>query len=254
MKPAYKESELIRKSLEKTWGNQTNDILMNMSHEFKTPLSSIQLNAQLMERLMERENEKYAKFFSKYIGRILAESNRVVEILNDTMLLFRMYSEGKNVDYTTVSTDELLKEFTLRFKNHYPNKRIDIVLNDVHRLVHLDFPVFADAMERLIGIALEVSKDVRPKVTFKVKGDRLLIHLKAPHLRMKEQELERIFEPFSTLSEFNQVDALPLRLSLIKTMLELNKASIAAHIDKEDGFVFFEVEAPLSNEKMKVVR
>lgn len=244
-------NENIPEKLKKEWGDKTQQVLTNMQHEFKTPLSTIQLNAQLMEKMLGQKNEDMLKFFSKYIDRIMGESKRVVSIMEDTLYLVQLLNSSPEMVFKKVSVAEIYQELTVAFENYYPNKRFDLVKPEQHAEVVIDRFTFMGGMKRLISLVLEVAGTDRPKIQIVENEDGLNIEVEAPHLRIKPANKVAIFEPFSSLSEFNQVEALPLRLGLIKKLLGLSQAKIEIAYG-EDGMVKFNVELPDTQKSIKI--
>ena len=222
----------------------SNDLLMNMSHEFKTPLSAIQLNAQLLEKVVENKSSYLLKFLPKYIERILGQSKNVVNFLEDTMTYMRIQNEKPTMDFSEVTGQELMNELTIAFHNYYPKRVINLENTAEHSML-VDRATFFQAITKLVHIALEANPARYPELIIQEAQEELLtIELHAPNLRIKESERKSIFEPFSSLSEFNQIEALPLRLGLVKALFALNKVNIEIQLSKENE-VRFVMRVPL---------
>ncbi|GEM_PF-3275238 len=237
MKEIVKSVRAMEEKHKRGVNGNSNDLLMNMSHEFKTPLSAIQLNAQLLEKVVENKSGYMLKFLSKYIERILDQSKNVVNILEDTMTYMRMQNEKPAMDFSISDGADLYKEITSVYENYYPNRVLDIE-NNANATVMVDRGTFFKAIVKLVRIALEAMPDDRPRMTMNDSPKHMSVQLVAPNLRIKPSEVKTIFEPFSSLSEFNQVEALPLRLGLIKELLSLNGAKIKIELGENHETVF----------------
>ena len=237
MRQIVRSVKVMERKRERVSKGNSNDLLMNMSHEFKTPLSAIQLNAQLLEKVVENKSGYLLKFLSKYIERILDQSKNVVSILEDTMTFMRMQNEKPTLDISIINGKDISNELTSTFSNYYPNRILEIE-NYSDYSIMADKATFYRAITKLITIALEANPDRKPKLVLSDSDDHLSIKLTAPNLRIKENELRRIFEPFSSLSEFNQIEALPLRLGLIRELLALNGSKIRVYLNEERNAIF----------------
>lgn len=88
------------------------DFAMHLSHEFKTPITSIQGSAELLlDNLDQMENEKKQKFLSN----IITDSNRIKQLI--TRLLELARADNITVTDETCSMRDLFKTLEKRYKN-----------------------------------------------------------------------------------------------------------------------------------------
>ncbi|GHE69135.1 MULTISPECIES: HAMP domain-containing sensor histidine kinase [Roseivirga] len=234
------------------FGNNTSKVLTNMSAEFKSPLNAIEMTAQMMEEIMEHKSEDLLKLFSKYINRIVNESKKAAGLVEDTLLLMELSNAEPKVDITSYGSDDIFKELTISFENYYPFKKFDFVGIQQHVEVRIDNESFMKGLKRLVSLALEFKGSEMPKLGINPNEHEVELTFEVPGLKIAEQDLENIFEPFSKLSEEYLIEGLPLRLGLVKRLLANSQAQLTASIH-EDGHAVFHVTMTRANTSLKVV-
>ena len=80
------------------------------SHEFRTPLTTIQTNIELLMYQMQDESPAQKEKKSKYFNRILEEIKRLTDLMNDILMLGRLDSEKLPFNPSATSIIDLCKE------------------------------------------------------------------------------------------------------------------------------------------------
>ena len=97
------------------------DFVNQFSHEFKTPIMSINGFAKLM---MEEELSREEQL--KYLEIIVSESQRLSDLSRNTLLMSQLESQNWIAQKEKFSLDELLKECIILLESNWENKKIHI--------------------------------------------------------------------------------------------------------------------------------
>ena len=118
------------------------EFVSNVSHELKTPLTSMKVLADSINSMEDAPVELYQEFMSD-IGN---EVNRETKIINDLLSLVKMDKSAGDLNITNVNINELLEQILKRLKPIAEKQNIELVLNSFR-------PVSADVDEVKITLA-----------------------------------------------------------------------------------------------------
>lgn len=215
------------------------DFVSSVSHELKTPLTSIKT---LVERLQEgkvKEKSKMAQYFSVISQDADKLSNLVTNILD-----FSKIEEGKK-EYNFIETD-VSKWMTQYVKNL---KKNDIQKGlAIHSDIEPDLPsIFLDrnalsqALNNLIDNAEKFSRD-RKEIGLNVKIDdkNIIISVTDFGIGIPQAEIDKIFDKFyqgkSALSQ--SVRGTGLGLTLVKHIVDAHGGRVSVKSEMEHGSTF----------------
>jgi signal transduction histidine kinase len=199
------------------------------SHEFRTPLSTISGSTELMEMyISEISNLNLAEKYEKHINRIKKEINRMVVLLNDTLILEKQ-SLGK---YSYNPSNFSLSLYLSNFVNEYylqkiDNKRIKLIIHELPMDIRSDSQILTHIMSNLLDNALKYSSE---NTTVKVKVEPLSsgiqISIIDQGIGIPEDEQVHLFESFFRASNVVGIVGTGLGLTIVKQFVELLNGTI----------------------------
>jgi signal transduction histidine kinase len=199
------------------------------SHEFRTPLSTISGSTELMEMyISEISNLNLAEKYEKHINRIKKEINRMVVLLNDTLILEKQ-SLGK---YSYNPSNFSLSLYLSNFVNEYysqkiDNKRIKLIMPDLPMDIRSDSQILTHIMSNLLDNALKYS-DENTTVKLKVEplSSGIQISIIDQGIGIPEDEQVHLFESFFRASNVIGIVGTGLGLTIVKQFVELLNGTI----------------------------
>lgn len=232
-----------------------NDFINNMTHEFKTPIATISLAAQMLK---DGAVSHSPESVSRVAGIIRDESKRLtfqVEKVLQTALFTetRMKLKLKNVNLNDV-VEGLAAKFSLRVEDKggklfcYPKAGQDEVYADE---VHI-----TNVVSNLLDNAIKYcAKTPEISVSTSNKGDNIVISVIDNGIGIAVKEQKMIFERFYRVSTGNlhDVKGFGLGLSYVKTIVEAHGGYIEVESEEGKGSCF-NVVLPLAVKKQKVKR
>ena len=209
-----------------------NDFIHNMTHEFKTPLSTISIAAQMMA---DKSVPKSEDTYERLSGLINNETRRLrfqVEKVLQMSLFDRNNIALKLTDLDANAVIESVVE-TFSIKVTQSGGSIDTRLEATDPIVNADEMHFTNIIFNLMDNAAKYKRDDAPlhlEVATWNHGDNLCISVQDNGIGIQKDDLKRIFEKFYRVHTGNQHDVkgFGLGLAYVKKMVELHKGTIRA--------------------------
>ena len=220
-----------------------NDFINNMTHEFKTPISSISIAAQMLNDDSVRKSPEMLKHVSTVINdetkRLRFQVEKVLQLSlfdrkNATM---RLEEEDANASiYSVINTFKLKVE---KYGGH-----ISANLDAEDPIVNVDRMHFTNVIFNLLDNAVKYRReDVPPELevsTVNPDEDHIQITIADNGIGMKREDLKKIFEKFYRVSTGNlhDVKGFGLGLAYVHKMIDLFGGTISAESEVNNGSKF----------------
>lgn len=214
-----------------------NDFINNMTHELKTPISSISLAAQMLTDKDVSKNETVMAHVSKVI---LDESKRL-RMLVDKVLQMSMFEKAKSVlKKKELDVNELIQGVVETF-----NLKVDYAGGEIHTNLVAKYPrIYADEMHftnvifNLLDNAVKYkNNDKSLELLIRTWNDdkSLYISIKDNGMGIKKDNLKKIFEKFYRVHTGNvhNVKGFGLGLAYVKKIVTEHGGTI--HAESEIG-------------------
>ena len=210
------------------------DFINNMTHEFKTPISTISLAAQMLDDDSVRKSSSSLKHLANVIG----EESKRLRFQVEKVLQMSMYDNagGSALKFTVVNVNNIIYNVvnTQKIKAEKDGGRIDMDLDAINADVRLDEMHFTNVIFNLLDNALKYMKeDTAPELkvsTHDVAHGQLEIRIRDNGIGIKKENLKRIFDKFYRVSTGNlhDVKGFGLGLAYVKKMVQIFGGNITA--------------------------
>ena len=187
----------------------------NVSHEFKTPLSTIKGYTSLLEMDDCTAEEK-----KEYIDYINCAVNRLTNLTNNILLLNKISNtEIMNVD--KFSLDDQLREAIILLEPKLEQKNILVTINVDNFLIESSKELLMSVWINLLDNAIKFTRENGEIIVTLKKSDKKAIIIVSDNgIGMKEEELEHIFDRFYQADTSHSSDGNGLGLSLVKGIID----------------------------------
>jgi signal transduction histidine kinase len=223
------------------------DFVSSVSHEFKTPLTSIKA---LTERLMEGKVKDQAKM-SQYFSMISRDTNKLTHLVGN-ILDFAKIEEGKK-EYNLEETDliEWLGETVENFRKENFQRQIQIHTKFPADIPHLgiDRNAMALAVNNLLDNAIRYSKNIIEIEVIVSKDEKnLLIKVRDFGIGIPRDETGKIFEKFYQGSNAIRLSTkgTGLGLTIVKHTVETHGGEVYVESRVNQGSTFT-ISLPIIN-------
>lgn len=211
---------------------------INLTHEFKTPLSLI------MNPARELLNNPDRKVAEQYAGYILQNSNRLLQLINQLLDLGRLESGQTNLNVNPVDIIALLRMHVAQFDSLASNRNIQLnFFTDVESLIiDEDADKLEKIIQNLISNAIKFSqKDGQVKVFFNVLAEaQYEIRVEDDGIGIPDNKLPFIFDRFyqADSSDTRTREGAGIGLALVKELVTLLGGNIIVESSEAKGSTF----------------
>lgn len=209
----------------------------NVSHEFRTPLSTILSSVFLLENYNKPDAEIQKKV---YITRVRRSVNTLTELLEDFLSLEKL-SEGKvNVHYSHFSLSTFLKEFVAELDGiRKPDQRIELSVNAVPDFVITDRSILSNVLNNLVSNAIKYSPvDGVIVLSTKIEAGLLTLNVKDNGMGIPSSDHSHIFERFFRAPNAANIQGTGLGLNLVKKYITLLQGNVTFTSEQGIGSTF----------------
>ncbi len=216
--------------LEIAFKNQE-DFVTNASHELRTPLTVMTGES---DYILSRERTKDE--YLKHIVGLNADLKKLNSLLNNLLELAQI-NRDKTIIFSEVRIDEIIFNSIFQIKSKYPGRKIlpKIIYPEDENLLVIrgNEGLLTIAFNNLLDNACKFS-DNEVMIDFAITEELIKIIITDKGIGIPQNELERIFRPFSRASNVKYIGGFGIGLSLVSRIFELHKAvmTIKSNLNK----------------------
>lgn len=220
-----------------------NDFINNMTHEFKTPISTISLAAQMLQ---DQTVAKSPSMFGKLSGVIASETKRL-RFQVDKVLQMSMFEDRKTASLKMKELDanELIMGVinTFAVKVEQNGGCIDWALDADDPYVYVDEMHFTNVIFNLMDNALKYKKRDEPlNLTLRTwnANGHLMLSLQDNGIGIRKEDIKKIFDKFYRVHTGNlhDVKGFGLGLAYVKQIIQAHGGTIRAESEIGVGTTF----------------
>lgn len=220
------------------------EFVSNVSHELKTPLTSMKVLADSLNGMEDAPVELYKEFMED-IGNEIERENKII---NDLLSLVKMDKSAADLNIASLNVNELLEQILKRLKPIAEKQQVELVFESFR-------PVVADVDEVKITLAFtnlieNAIKYNNPEgwVRVSLNADHQYMYLKVEDngIGMPEADLDHIFERFYRVdkSHSREIGGTGLGLAITRSAVLMHKGAIKVFSTEGEGTIF-NVRIPL---------
>ncbi len=222
------------------------DFINNMTHEFKTPIATINLAVEAIKnpKIMEDRDK-----VGRYLQMIRDENKRMHAQVENVLRISKLEKNQLDISKERVDVHDLIRQAIAHVelivldrggyvKSHLDAERSEVLANEVH---------FGNVIVNILDNAVKYSPDApRIDVYTEVANNAILIRVQDQGAGMSKAVLKRIFEKFyrEHTGDIHNVKGHGLGLAYVKKIVEDHQGEVYAESEKGKGSTFF-IKLPL---------
>ena len=232
---------------QKRLGEMKNDFIGNMTHELKTPISTIALSSEV---LSDPDIINEPERLHSYARIIHAENERLQQQVERVLQLSTLENGGPDLQRSEIDMHELLQEvrrsFTVLLQERAGTAQLE--LKATAYIVDGDRVHLSNALFNLMDNAVKYSKGA-PRITISTANDRkhLRITVRDKGIGIKREDLKNIFERFFRVHTGNvhDVKGFGLGLHYVAEIVRAHGGKVHVESTWGEGSAFT-IELPLT--------
>ena len=229
----------VSQSLEKEKElNQLKSRFVSMaSHEFRTPLSAVQLSASLIEKYAAKPD---LPSVLKHTGRIKGSVQLLTSILNDFLSLERLEAGNVTANIKEINLVELAEEITEEMQLICKaNQHIVYQHTGADGTFALDANLLKNSVINLISNAIKYSgEDSFIEFNTEISGDTCQVVIKDNGIGIPEEDQKSLFEPFFRAHNTGNIPGTGLGLNIVRRYVSLMGGEVTCQSAQDKGTVF----------------
>lgn len=217
-----------------------NDLISNITHEFKTPIATVNAALESLQNFNAIDNKYKANQYIDMSKGQLNKLNTMVEKLLETATLdsneLEFYKEEINLSH-------LIEASVNSFKGQHSEKTFDINKNPENIIAKVDVFHFENAINNILDNAVKYGGNTI-EVTLKSLKNSVEIDVSDNGNTLKHSDKERIFDKFYRVPKGNTHDVKGFGIGLYysKTIIEKHGGSIILNLN--DHKTTFKIKLP----------
>ena len=248
---SYSETETMSAACDEmlrrlqTLDESRQEFVSNVSHELKTPLTSMKV---LADSLMGQEDIP-VELYREFMTDIGAEIDRVNKIINDLLSLVKMDKSAGNINITSVQINELLERIMKRLRPIAQKQNVELVMESFRPVVaEVDEVKLTLALTNLIENAIKYNNpDGWVHVSLNADHQNFFVTVEDNGIGIPKEAQNRIFERFYRVdkSHSREIGGTGLGLAIARNAIIMHRGAIKVHSMEGEGTTFT-VRIPLT--------
>ncbi|HKL80324.1 MAG TPA: HAMP domain-containing sensor histidine kinase [Mobilitalea sp.] len=214
------------------------EFVSNVSHELKTPITSIKV---LADSLLMQEDAP-VELYREFLMDITDEIERENKIINDLLSLVKLDKTAGDMNITSININDLLEQILKRLRPIAKMRNIEMIYESFR-------PVVADVDE--VKISLAISNLIENAIKYNTEDGWVRVSLNADHkyffikvsdagIGIPEEAQDFIFERFYRVDKARSRESggTGLGLAITKNVIQMHRGAIKVYSKEGEGTTF----------------
>ena len=217
-----------------------------VSHEFRTPLTSIRYLADLLKRGRVKENKKKQEYYEA----ITSESERLSRLVENMLDFSKIEAGVKEYRFKETEVAALSRDVVLRFQDQARAEDISIICDISNQIppITADPEAISRVLSNILDNAIKYS-DAGKKVCFKAWAENTSVYFEVEDegLGIGEEDQERVFEKFYRAKEpkDKNIEGSGIGLTLVDHIVKAHDGEISLESNREGKGTRIRVRLPV---------
>lgn len=215
------------------------EFVSNVSHELKTPLTSMKV---LADSLTAQEGAP-VELYQEFMVDIASEIERENKIITDLLSLVKMDKAADSINISSVNVNELLELIMKRIMPIAEKQKIELVLESFRPVTaEIDETKMSLALTNLIENAVKYNDKPDGWVHVSLNADHQYFYVKVEDngIGIPEESLDHIYERFYRVdkSHSREIGGTGLGLAITRNVILMHRGAIKAFSTEGEGTIF----------------
>ncbi|MEI7597188.1 MAG: HAMP domain-containing sensor histidine kinase [Bacteroidota bacterium] len=225
---------------QKKIGEMKNDFINNMTHEFKTPISTISLTSEILMNSSIAEN---ADKVQRYAKVIYEENNRLKSQVDKVLQTATLEKDSYHLTKTSFDVHPVIRDLIKNCPAQFKDCNVEFSINFGAKQseIYADIVHFENIISSLIDNAIKYSiKNPKIEISTENKNNLLFIEIKDNGIGISKENINNIFKQFYRVPTGNihDVKGFGIGLYYVKRIVDLHNATIEVKSELNKGSIF----------------
>ena len=194
--------------------NLRREFSANVSHELKTPLTSISGFAEIIQDGFVKDED-----IKKFAGRIYKEAQRLIQLVEDTIKVSQLDEGANPYEWEQVDLYGVVKDVCNNLKGIAEKKNVHLFIDGKPLVFHTVRPILEEVIYNLCDNGIKYNhEDGTVSIHFQDMGDKVQLTVKDNGIGIPREDSNRVFERFYRVdkSHSKEIGGTGLGLSIVK--------------------------------------
>lgn len=225
------------------------EFVSNVSHELKTPMTSIKV---LADSIVMQENVP-VELYKEFMQDIVEEIDRENEIISDLLSLVRMDKKSSGLNISEVNINEMVELILKRLRPIAAKRNIELVMESFRPITaQIDEVKLTSAITNLVENAIKYNvMDGWVHVSLNADYKYFYVKVEDSGIGIPEESQEMIFERFYRVDKTRarETGGTGLGLAITKNIILMHRGAVKVYSKENEGTTFT-VRIPLNYVKV----
>lgn len=211
-----------------------NDFISNVSHEFKTPIASIQGFAKLLQTDSISVEER-----KEYTDIIIEETNRLSKLSSNILKLSKLENQSIFIEKRCFNLEEQIRRCILILEPEWDKKNIELQI-DLEEIIYVGYEELLNQVWiNLISNAIKFSKENSEiSIVMNSSDNWAVVTITDYGCGISEDKITHIFDKFFQVDKSRSNEGNGLGLALAKKIVDLSEGIITVNSTLGIGSTF----------------
>lgn len=240
----YTETEQIAEAFNKMLGKMRSldesrqEFVSNVSHELKTPITSMKV---LADSLLVQEDAP-VELYKEFMTDIAKEIERENKIINDLLALVKLDKSSSDLNISPITINDLLELILKRLRPIAAKRNIELVFESFRPVTaEIDEVKLTLAFSNLVENAIKYNQD-NGSVRVSLNADHQYFFVKVSDtgIGIPEESIDHIYERFYRVdkSHSRDIGGTGLGLSITRNAVLMHRGAIKVYSKENEGTTF----------------
>ncbi len=230
-KMAYSIKELMEK--ERQWEKQKNNLITNLSHDLRTPLTSI----LGFLGLIEKGNYKNEEELQHYCEVSLSKAKELKSSVDQLFEFTRISNGDVNLNKSSINLHQLIEQATIGFIPSFEESGMEcrIFSKDTSLVINADAILLVRVFENIICNAIKYGSEGKYlDINVEKQNNMVAVNFVNYGNMIEEENLKNLFQRLYRVEKScDKKEGTGLGLAIVKTIVELHKGDIEVRSSRE---------------------
>lgn len=232
------EEEATEKALakERELNELRTNLVSTISHEFRTPMTTIRTSAELISMYIDGQNFEKAQRVDKQLNTITGEIDRIIELMNSVLTISKNDAGKTNFHPIKFDLRQLcLDVIETSFDNEKNGSKVQTFFEGKDFMVFADKNLMEYSLFNLLNNAFKYSEGFGDiKLNLSSISSKIILEIIDFGIGIPEEDQHKLFNTFFRASNTNGIQGTGLGLYIVKTFTEKNSGNIQleSHLGK----------------------